>query len=139
MRSLQVRFLNAILALALLSALTVAFVQSFLPSVKLWGSWAGIGVAVASVAVSFYQLKRSLSAAHLVFFRAFVFSMALRVLMIATASLLVWQTTNWDLRQYLILLGLTYPLFLMIEAYFLWRMLGVSAGENPTRCAENKE
>ncbi len=90
---------------------------------ELSGARVGILAAGLSAAVSFFPLRGALSASNLRFMRTFFMGLLLRVLFLAAAGLLVRFQGDWSLRHFLIAVGLSYPLYVILEGWMLSREL----------------
>jgi hypothetical protein len=114
-------FLAWLVSVVLLSSFLAAWYQSFDWGPSTWGALAGIGIAGLAAGLSYFQLRRSLARAPLVFLRGFVTGLALRAGLLAASGLLVWAATDWSLRHFLVALGLSYPPLLVLEAWQVQR------------------
>ena len=90
---------------------------------ELPGATAGILAAGLSAAASFFPLRGALKASNLRFMRTFFMGLLLRVLFLAAAGLLVRFQGDWSLRHWLIAVGLSYPLYVILEGWILSREL----------------
>ncbi len=90
---------------------------------ELSGARAGILAAGLSAAASFFPLRGALGASNLRFMRTFLIGFMLRVLFLAAAGLLVRFQGDWSLRHWLIAVGLSYPLYMILEGLILSREL----------------
>ncbi|MBN2170526.1 MAG: hypothetical protein JW819_04295 [Candidatus Krumholzibacteriota bacterium] len=123
-------FLAWLASVVLLSSFLAAWYQSFDWGPSTRGALAGIGSAGLSVALSYFQLRRSLDRTPLVFLRGYMTSLALRVGVLAASGLLVWAVTDWGPSHFLVALGLSYPPLLVLE---IWQVQRVPRGRDVRR------
>ena len=122
MKSSTASFLISLLVLAL-AALLLAFAMLRGRPEDLAGAGAGIAAGALSVTTSFFVVRGRLGGSNLRFLRAFFAGLLVRVLVLVAAGLLVRELTDWSLRHLLIAVGLSYPLYLMLEGWVLSRSL----------------
>jgi len=97
------------------------------------GAAAGIIAAALSAVASFFPVRAALGASNIRFMRIFFTGLLIRALMLAAVALVVRYRLDWSLRHYLIAVGLSYPLYVMLEGWVLSRELPVRrAPENGT-------
>lgn len=73
----------------------------------------GAGLAL----VSFLLILRSLGASQQAFNKIFFGGIALRAALILAAVFSVWKWSPWNFETFLVALAITYPLFLVLEAW----------------------
>ena len=116
-------FLAWLLPLALISLLLAAWWLSFRFGPELSASAVGIGAGAVGAALSYILSRRTLDSSQLTFLRAYFGGLALRFVLLALAGFAVWGLARWSLKHYLIAVALTYPFFLIVEAWRLSRDL----------------
>ena len=116
-------FLILLLVLLLLSLILAAWILSFRSGPELWGACAGVCAGSLSAALSYFMLRRALSASNLSFLKAYFAALALRLALLFLSGLIVWAWTGWSLWHYMIAVALSYPLILFLEAWCLSRDL----------------
>lgn len=115
-------FLIGLLAIAL-GALLVALALLRDAEADFSGAAAGIAAGALSVAASFFAVRGRIGGSNLRFMRAFFAGLLIRVLVLGLAGLAVREFTGWSLNRMLIAVGLSYPLYLMLEGWVLSRAL----------------
>lgn len=87
------------------------------------GAAAGIAAGALSAAVSFFPVRRALSANDVRFMRAFLVGFVLRFLFLGLVGLSVHYLVSWSFHHYLVAVGLSYPFYMMLEGWALSRQV----------------
>jgi hypothetical protein len=109
--------------LTIVACLIASSILAFESGPQLWASLMSLCLVSAGTAASFPLLERKLQSGNLVFLQRYFMGMLLRVCLLTIGGVLVWKGTSWSLKYYLISAGLSYPLFVIFEAWTLSKML----------------
>lgn len=133
MNRLVITFLAGLLAIAAAALLVGDLMIGEGAPGEFPGAAAGIIAAALSALASFFPVRAALGGSNIRFMRVFFSGLLIRALILAAAALIVRYQLEWSLRHYLIAVGLSYPLYVIVEGWVLSRELPVRrAPENGT-------